>query len=140
MYKLASNLFLFLAGQGSGQFKEVVFVLPIGLYTERKITTAHPILTNQFKNILPEAVILILTAKYLRTFSLSPKTRCSSKKESVTDDLSRHTLTCQCLQFLKRSKHKNLKKDYITFTYLCSHSVYNCRKICNETSHIIIMT
>ena len=34
------------------------------------------------------------------------------------DDLSRHTVTCHYLQFLKRSKHKNLKKDYITFTYL----------------------
>ena len=51
MYKLASNLFLFLDGHGSGQFKEVVFVLPVGLYAECKITTAHPILTNKFKNI-----------------------------------------------------------------------------------------
>ena len=51
MYKLASNLFLFLAGQDSGQFKEVVFVLPVGLYAEWQITTAHPILTNKFKNI-----------------------------------------------------------------------------------------
>ena len=47
MYKLASNLFLFLAGQGSGQFKELIFVLPLGLYAERKMTTAHPILVNK---------------------------------------------------------------------------------------------
>ena len=51
MYKLASNLFLFLASQRSGQFKEVIFVLPVGLYAELKITTAHSILTNKFKNI-----------------------------------------------------------------------------------------
>ena len=34
MYKLASNPFLFFAGQDSGQFKEVVFVLPVDLYAE----------------------------------------------------------------------------------------------------------
>ena len=51
MYKLASNLVLFLASQGSGQFKEVVIVLPVDLYAEWKMTAAHPILTKKFKHI-----------------------------------------------------------------------------------------
>ena len=43
--------YFFLPCQGSSQLKEVVFVIPVGLY-ELKITTANPILTIMFKNIL----------------------------------------------------------------------------------------
>ena len=58
MHKLVLNLFyfyicffLFLARQSGGQFKGVELVRPASLY-EWKITPAHPILTNKFKNIL----------------------------------------------------------------------------------------
>ena len=52
-------------------------MLPVGLY-EWKMTTAHPILTIMFKNILRilEAEIL----NYLRTFSCIPKLDVLIKK------------------------------------------------------------
>ena len=55
---------------------------------------------NCTPNAKPEAVIL--TAKHLRTFSLSPKTRCSYKKESVMDDLSRHMSNMPVLAVFKK--------------------------------------
>ena len=44
-------IIVLLASQGSSKLKESVFVLPVGLY-EWKVTTAYPMLTIMFKNIL----------------------------------------------------------------------------------------